>query len=222
MTTNFRSTVSDAIAMKGAPRTIVLPRLVSDAMQSAKLLADADPKHLEQGGAVFASQSVDMYVRPTIATPENVTPEGILIDRDPVYRREDRVLAEYHVHPRGTGRTAKSDRQYESFDAPSSFDFDRLAKHSDRFFLVRAGNVTYGVLKTKEYDAWYSSLPRDPRTGLPHYDNSLSYSFAMFKKDALSKRMNFAKANANAALKVANKYHLVFYVGTNTSLKRIN
>jgi hypothetical protein len=88
--------------------------------------------------------------------------------------------------------------------------------------LVTTRKMTYGLLKTKEYDKWWASLPKDPASGQPFYQQQLSFDYGIYKAAALAQHRSFGRAIAIAAMLVARQYHIAFYVGSATTLQRID
>jgi hypothetical protein len=213
----FGAITTRPLGSKHLPRTIVLPALVARSIQGAKLEADADPKHLERGGAIFATKTGDIRIRRTEVSDAAASMEAMTVDRSP-NGTTDKVLAEFHVHPRYILKP-----QFVRSDPPGSEDFDNFARHADRLQLIRSCEMTYAILKTAEYDDWFSRLPKDPRTQKPFYQNDLGFAFRQYLAEARSRKgITFPHALLLAAIKVAKHYHLALYVGDKTTVKRID
>jgi hypothetical protein len=205
-----------SLSLRNVPRTIILPSIVSNAIQGVSLGSANDPDHLERGGAVFAHRSGKIGIRLTEVSKVIASQGAMTVDRSPLVKG-DRLLTEFHSHPRGAFM-----REFELSDPPGGTDFDHFARTDDRMILVRTKRLTYGLLKTAEYDRWWSKLPKDPATKKPIYQQQLSFTFGQYKNAALKQHRSFPHAIAIAAMRVAKMYHIAFYVGGPTTLQRID
>jgi hypothetical protein len=215
-TANFQKVSTQTLSLRNAPRKIILPPTVAHAVQGVSLESANDPDHLERGGAIFARKSGEVRVRLTEVSKVTASPEAMTVDRS-ARAKDDRLLAEFHSHPRSAFK-----REFELSDPPSELDFDHFAKTNDRMILVTTKGLTYGLLKTAEYDQWWSSLPKDSATKKPFYQQQLSFAFRLYLHDARSRHRSFPRAIAIAAMRVAKEYHIAFYVGGPTTLERID
>jgi hypothetical protein len=215
-TPNLQKVTAQPLSLRNVPRKIILPSTVSRAIHGASLQSASDPDHLERGGAVFARKSGDICVRLTEVSKVTASSDAMTVDRSSP-AKGDRLLGEFHSHPRGAFK-----REFKLSDPPSGVDFDHFARMDDRIILVTTKGMTYGLLKTAEYDQWWSTLPKDLATKKTIYQQQLSFSFSQYKHAALSEHLSFPHAIAIAAMRVAREYRIAFYVGGPTTLERID
>jgi hypothetical protein len=199
--------IGRAYSLRDAPRKIILPSTVANCLQGAFLDSAKNPKHFEEGGAIFARKT--QFISHRTQSNEVIASEDAFnVDRT-APQPGDVLVMEYHTHPRSL-----YDRSFEWGDPPSSFDYDHFARVKDRLLLVRAQRLTYGLLKTKEYDR------RFPPTAF--YQQDLSFYYRQVKREALAEKCTFSAAISRAAIRVAKRFNIAFYVGGPTTLGRID
>jgi hypothetical protein len=210
---SFEEMATESLSIKNVPRRIILPSQISQAMQGAMLGSLATMR--EQGGAIFAQRSNTLYVRSTFDSAVTATKLNMNVDRQPLHTT-DRILATFHTHPRSA-----DEPEFELSDPPSGTDMDTFVQLGDRMVLIRTRTLTYGLLKTAEFDTWMSTLFKLGSTK-GYYRKELSSDFSDFKHEAMNRGFSKPRAYAIAAMRVAKKYHLAFYVGGPTTIRRID